>query len=343
MKRYKFIFLLSFYLLLTVVIYAAFYIAPRESNTTQEVDTPEVISYPVSFVEEPEIPRTDARLLIFGDTALLEPLGKMVQEDPDYNPLENVKEKFSEYDYVVGNHEATIDGESVGAPVAGKSYTFTTPKESVKIYKDAGVDAFSYANNHTKDYGPKSVTHTIKLLREGGIDVFGAGNNSAEAFTPLIKEINGNKIAFLGYNCAEYAFNIAGANEPGTAYFNEYLVRDSIQKAKSNSDYVIVLSHCGDEHSKEPNQLQVQWAGIYTNAGADFVVGGHTHVRQYDTTINGKPVVHSVGNFMFPGQSWNPEAQIGWALEIIIENKQLKSYRLLDVKMDDFGVLSFME
>ena len=139
------------------------------------------------IISEPE-PRTDARLLIFGDTAFLEPLAGRILNDPTYNPLDNVSEVFFQYDYVVGNHEATIDGASVGQPNEGKPYTFSTPVESAAKFREAGIDAFSYANNHTKDYGPASVTHTIELLKNEGIETFGAGANAAEAFTPLYQE-----------------------------------------------------------------------------------------------------------------------------------------------------------
>lgn len=310
----------------------------QSEGTYHYLSTPEIkpISYSIEILK-----RTDAKLLIFGDTALLEPLGSRVESDPMYNPFQNVMEKFKLYDYVVGGQEATIDGISVGEPNPGKPYTFSTTKDSVRIYKEAGIDAMSYANNHTKDYGPISVTHTIELLNQGGIDVFGAGKNREEAFHPLIKEINENRIAFLAYNCAEFAYNIASENEPGTASFNEYRIRESIENAKASADIVIVLTHCGDEHVLEPNEMQLTFANIYTSAGADIVIGGHPHVRQRADVINGKPVIHSIGNFMFPGQAWDPEAQIGWAVEINIQDKKLVDYQLLESEMNGDGVPSW--
>jgi poly-gamma-glutamate capsule biosynthesis protein CapA/YwtB (metallophosphatase superfamily) len=307
----------------------------RDSNANELIAVKSNSSIPNINID---LPRTDAKILIFGDTALLEPLGSMVVNDPTYNPFSNLMHVFAEYDYVVGDHESTIDGVSVGSPNPGKPYTFSIPKESVKVYKEAGIDAFSYANNHTRDYGPQSVLHTIKLLNQGGIEVFGAGANTSEAFKPLIKEINGNKIAFLAYNCAEYAYNIASADTPGTAYYNEWLVRDSIAKAKKESDVVIVMPHCGTENITTPDEMQIQWAQIFTSAGADIVIGGHPHVRQAPAVVNGKPVIYSVGNFMFPGQSINEEKRTGWMVEVIVDNKQYQSYRLIETRMDDIGV-----
>ncbi len=295
------------------------------------------ISYPVISFAKSEIPRSYATLLFFGDTILLDPLDKLILEDPDYTPFESVLETFKKYDYVIGNQEGTIDGAAVGSPNAGKPYTFTSPKESVDVYKKSGIDAFSYANNHAKDYGPNSVLHTMELLRSQGIDVFGAGANKAEAFTPLIKEIKGIRIAFLGFNCAEYAFNIAYENEPGTASYSEYYVRESIGKAKANADVVVVIAHCGTENDVKPDAMQIEWAKIFTSAGADIVIGGHPHVRQAPAIVNDKIVIYSIGNFMIPGQSTTEEKKSGWMVELIISNKKIDSYKLIDIKMDDWG------
>jgi|GEM_PF-2348964 len=278
------------------------------------------------------------KILIFGDTALLEPLGSRAVNDPTYNPFSNVMPFFENYDYIVGKLETTIDGESVGVPNPGKNYTFSIPKISAKIFKDAGIDAFNYATNHTKDYGEASVIHTIELLEEQGIEHFGAGANNEEAFAPLIVEIKGTKIAFLAFNSAEYAFNIAGPNSAGTASFIEYLARPSIENAKANSDIVIVMAEWGEEHTTELNDLQKQWANIFTSAGADLVVGGHPHVRQASDVVNGVEVIYSIGNFMFPGQAWDPEAQKGWMVEVVVEDKKIKETILHDMEMDFEGV-----
>ena len=37
------------------------------------------------------------------------------------------------------------------------------------------------------------------------------------------------------------------------------------------------------------------------DAGADMVVGGHPHVTQGAEIYQGKPIVYSLGNFLFNG------------------------------------------
>lgn len=41
------------------------------------------------------------------------------------------------------------------------------------------------------------------------------------------------------------------------------------------------------------------WAAQYIDAGADLVIGSHPHVLQPVEYYNGKPIVYSLGNFVF--------------------------------------------
>lgn len=333
--------------ILGLLVFGAYYIYTIQQEKKLDNKNEDLTSFAISLpvvapIEEPIAVQpvdNSINLLMVGDTGLLEPLGSRVVNDPEYNPFTKVKALFSKMDYVVATLEATIDGASVGSPNPGKAYTFSTPKESVKVFKDAGIDAFSYASNHAKDYGPNSVNHTIELLNSAGIGTFGAGANNNAAYTPHIVNIKGVNITFLGFNCMEYAFNHSTETEAGTASFSEWRVRDSISKAKAQSDILIVFAHWGEEHTQELDpEWQVQWANIFTSAGADIVIGGHPHVRQKQDTVNGKPVFYSIGNFAYPGQGGDPESLIGNAVEIIIEDKKISNLVVHTTYQDNDGV-----
>lgn len=312
-----------------------------ENPETQQMVTETIPSQP-SQTQTP--PKTDTiKILAMGDTALLDPLGPMVVADPTYTPFAKIKPFLDRFDYKIATLEATIDGTSVGTPNPGKSYTFSIPKESVKTFKEAGINAFFYGGNHVKDYGPTSVTHTIQLLNDGGIDSFGSGKNLEDSYKPLIVDIRGTKVAFLGYNCMEYEFNHATFDSPGTASFSEGRVRAAIASAKSQVDVTVVFMHAGNEHDFTPDaEWQVKWAKIFVNAGADIVIGGHPHVIQEDTIIDGVPVFYSIGNFMFPGMAWDPNAQKGQVVEIDISDKKIVDVKKHEILMDNIGVPSLV-
>ena len=46
------------------------------------------------------------------------------------------------------------------------------------------------------------------------------------------------------------------------------------------SDVVIAMPHWGPEDYSEPNSYQLHFAQVAVEAGADVVVGNHTHVVQ---------------------------------------------------------------
>ncbi len=300
---------------------------------------------PSSYVENLKLKiRKSIHILAVGDTAILEPLASKVLNDPNLDPLANVKDIFKKYDYVVANVETTIDGASVSSPQAGKPYTFSSPKISAEIFKKAGITAANLANNHTKDYGSKGVLHTIELLNGQGIGTFGAGVNSNASYTPLIVDLKGTKVAFLGYDSAEYSFNHSTETDAGTASFVDPRVKNSIIDAKSKADIVIVYTHWGIERTQNLDPTwQVQWAKNITSYGADIIIGGHPHVIQQNTIVNGKPVFYSIGNFMHPGQGGIPEVFKAQAIEIIIEDKKIKETKIHEVNMSAEGIPSIKE
>ena len=53
------------------------------------------------------------------------------------------------------------------------------------------------------------------------------------------------------------------------------------------------------EKETVPKEYQRTMGREYIDAGADLVVGSHPHVLQETEYYNGKPIVYSLGNFVF--------------------------------------------
>lgn len=293
-----------------------------------------------TFSELPEIEVDySTTIVMVGDMLFENDLEEAINRER-YNPFFQFNEVFENADLVIGNLETTIDGDSVGNR-QNKPYTFSAPKVVAELISEAGFNAVSYANNHTKDFGAESVVHTINLLDENGVESFGAGSNTSEAFAPYIYTNKHASIAFLAINEAEAIFNSAGSNSAGTAYFNEALISAAINSAKNNADLVFVWTHWGTEHETSPNSFQTNWGRKIIDMGADMVIGAHPHVRQGQETYNGKYIFYSLGNFVFPGMAWSDEAQIGSVLTVTLDKDQIVSAELRDTIMDYNGVPRF--
>lgn len=189
-----------------------------------------------------------------------------------------------------------------GSPIPGKAYTFCAAPKNVSILKELGVDIVGLANNHVYDFGPEAFADTLATLRGAEIAYVGAGADIKEASAPVYVDVDGYKIAYVAATRAEKNIKTPEATETSGGVFRCYDNTDYIEKikeAKANADYVIALPHWGTEHSTILETAQTDGAKEYIDAGADAVIGAHTHCLQGMDFYNGKPIIYSLGNFWF--------------------------------------------
>lgn len=203
-------------------------------------------------------------------------------------------------DYTVINNEFAFSDR--GQPMKGKAYTFRAPVRNTRILHKLGVDAVSLANNHVYDYGRTAFFDTLRALRKAQIAYVGGGRNRTEARRPAYFECRGKRIAVVAATRAEKYIMTpeAGKNTPGVfrTYDDRQYVRE-IRRAGRKADVVIAFVHWGTEYSTKLEKTQKQQARDYIDAGADVVVGAHTHCLQGIGFYKEKPIFYSLGNFWF--------------------------------------------
>ena len=188
-----------------------------------------------------------------------------------------------------------------GTPETDKQFTFRLPEEKVSIMQEIGPDIVALANNHALDYGIEALSDTIRVLDEAGILHAGAGENLDEAKALKTIEAGGKTFGFLAASRVfPKGYWAAGPDHPGmlTAYDSTVLLEE-IQKAKESCDFLTVYVHWGIERRTEPESYQRTLGQQYIDAGADLVIGSHPHVLQGIEYYKGKPIVYSLGNFVF--------------------------------------------
>ena len=189
-------------------------------------------------------------------------------------------------------------------PLPGKEYTFLAAPENVTYLKDMGVDIVGLANNHVFDYGEDAFMQTLETLEGAGISYVGAGRNIQQASAPVVIEVNGVKVAYVAASSAEYTVYTpeAGEDEPGIMWcYDDTQFLAAIGEAAQQADFVVALPHWGVEHSTELDAKQIESSRAYIDAGADIVVGTHSHILQGIDYHNGKPILYNLGNFWFDG------------------------------------------
>ena len=277
--------------------------------------------------------RADPVTLLFaGDIMLDDGPGQSIAKGGD--PLAPFAAVLAEADYRVGNLECPV--ASSGQAHASKVVTFRADPRVLSILPGR-FDAVSLANNHSGDYGHDAFNETMQHLDQTGIAYFGGGRNLAEAHKPLWIERKGLKIAVLGYNEFKPRAFAAGPDWPGVAWSEDDNVIADIRAAKAaGADLVIPFMHWGWEKETQPSERQKTFARKMIDEGAALVVGGHPHVTQGAEIYKGKPIIYSLGNFVFDGFDY-PEAQRGWLLRLKLDKSGVLFWETLAAQMDDNG------
>jgi len=274
----------------------------------------------------------ELKLIFAGDIMLDDGPGRLIARGDD--PLAPFADILKAADYRIGNLECPI-AES-GQLLDNKIFSFRARPATTRVLAGR-FDALALANNHSGDYGQQAFVETMQHLDAAGLAHFGGGRNLAEAHRPLWIERNGLRVAVLSYNEFKPRAFEAGANWPGVAWSEDDRVVADIRAAKAaGADLVIPFMHWGWEKEAQPSARQRQLARKMIDAGAALVVGGHPHVTQGAETYKGKPIIYSLGNFVFDGFDY-PAGQRGWLLRLKLDKRGVISWDTLAAQMDEDG------
>ncbi len=261
---------------------------------------------------------------ITGDVMLGRSVNTRMLAADDRFPFNYTADYLSSFDLTVGNLECVVS--TLGTPEP-KEFVFEADPRGFDRLALAGFDVVSVANNHSGDYGKDAFTDMLAHLPQHGITPVGGGANLQAAHTPVIRTIRGTRLGILAY-CEIGPENfVATATTPGHAWLDANLMAADIRAARPSVDFLLVFTHWGIEYQLQETDHQVALARLAIDAGADFVVGAHPHVRQPSEIYNGKPIVYSLGNFVFdlmPG----PEESQGSVLSLTLQGSQLLDWKL---------------
>jgi poly-gamma-glutamate synthesis protein (capsule biosynthesis protein) len=258
--------------------------------------------------------------------------------NPDL-PYQEVSSLITQADLALGTLNATI---SDYPPRTGcvSTYVLVGGAENADALARAGFDVMSVATNHIKNCGltncgDRAFLDTLDNLRRVEILPVGAGKNHAEAMQPVVVTVNGTRFGIISLGQIE-PMAFAGDETPGIAVLNNENLQTAIANARKVSDVVIAMPHWGPEDAPIPNWLQRNLAQHLVDAGADLVVGNHTHVVQALQEIDSVPVFYGLGNFVFD-QTWADDHQQGVILLVMFRGKELQGFELIPTHVDGDG------
>ena len=204
------------------------------------------------------------------------------------------------------NLETPLAPAGMGAPIPKSDPAIIGRPQNGTFLTAARCDLAVLANNHIGDYDPDALQFTRNTLDAAGIAHTGAGRNRAEARQAARAVIDGFRVSFLAMN--ENEFGVADDHTPGSAGFELDDAGALIAQERASSDLVIVMFHGGNEFNPLPSPGCRSRYRTLIRLGADAVIGGHTHCIQGYEYFLGKPIVYSMGNFLFK----DPTPRVSW-------------------------------
>ncbi|RAP27568.1 hypothetical protein DID74_00245 [Candidatus Marinamargulisbacteria bacterium SCGC AG-333-B06] len=248
------------------------------------------------------------KLLFLGDISFNDQYEQLLTEQNTFNAISKLTTKS---DYVIGNLECFCESHTGENTL--KVPRLKTTENALHHLKDLNLDLVSLANNHAYDNLTDGFEKTVAILKQQQINYLGAGTTHESCITPHIATIQNKTFCFLNYVTHDTNPNIP---EDASFHLNWYQfdkVKKSIKVLRNRYDYIILLLHWGGdvENLWMPNLEQPKQAKELIAAGADLIIGHHTHTFQPWEIINNRPVFYSIGNFCFDTQFKfeNPELQ----------------------------------
>ena len=262
------------------------------------------------------------RIMFFGDLALHGDAAHAAQRGAtDF--FGDLPDLFRQADIVIGNLESPLPGD-------GNENLLKHPRVigDLNAFHYLNVlkpDILSLANNHLYDALYAGYRNTVTFLDECGIKYLGAGVSEQEARRPVLMECNGLKIGILAYVSHETNPNLPPDTDVFLNFFDLSCALKDISKLRLQTDICVVLLHWGVDfcHFPSPQQRNVVFSLV--SAGANLIVGAHSHVIQPVEMISGTLVAYGLGNFFFPDiisegyeRNWERKNKESLILDVIL-------------------------
>ncbi len=239
---------------------------------------------------------------------------------------------------VRGTEQLFISNFQAREPGHGPTVRRPDPQAAAQVLVNAGFHIMSFASNHTLDWSEDAMLDTLDSLGKNNIVVIGAGKNIEEARRPAILERKGIKVGFLaycsvvppGYQATEFRGGLAPLRattayqqtdwQPGhppkiVSMTNPAdlagMVAD-IRKLRPQVDVLVVSMHWGVHFVPAliaDYQFEAGHAAI--DAGADIIIGHHSHILKGIEVYKGKAIFFSLCNFSMSRRENKPISASG--------------------------------
>ncbi|MCL2620781.1 MAG: CapA family protein [Defluviitaleaceae bacterium] len=281
------------------------------------LDEPEEIYEPEPQPEPEPEPLPDPvniRIQFAGDILLHGGLGAGVGNNVfNYRPFMWAIRPYINGDLALVNMETPVDvfGNNQGIATWPR---FNAPFEILDGLIYAGFNHLISANNHSFDKGFAGVEATLANFERAGIAQTGMYTNEADFNTPSIVDVQGIQVGIIAYtdsvngleSLVPYDVRPFAVRRFRSHVMDDvpYMAEDIRRIREAGADLVIISLHWGAEYVDRPTNMQMEIARGLVDAGADIIMGHHSHTPQplewhYREGDGSRGlIIYSLGNFL---------------------------------------------
>lgn len=284
----------NFFALAASTLFVAYFLLSCQSKTVVQAQTPSLPTDSLRKIKD------TISIVAVGDMMLGSAFPSKLNLPPD-DAINSFKalDSFLKGDIVFGNLEGCFLNQGNSSKCKGANpnscYAFRMPDRYGSIFKQAGFNVLSIANNHVGDFDSRGRKNTARILDSLQIKYAGQLNKPFDIF-----EIDSVKYAFCAFAPNENTVSIKAIDS----------AKSLVASLKKQVDIVIVSFHGGGEGAnfehvtreieffyKENRGNVYAFAHGVIDAGADVVLGHGPHVTRAVEVYKNKFIAYSLGNF----------------------------------------------
>jgi poly-gamma-glutamate synthesis protein (capsule biosynthesis protein) len=239
-------------------------------------------------------------VVLTGVTALVRATAFTMETKGVTRPGELIYDWLYNADVTHISNEVTFDA-TCPFPTAGyTNLVLCSDPKYFELLQYVGTDIIELTGDHFADRGRQAMLDTLEIYKQNNIPYYGGGANEEEARKPVLLEVNGNKIAFMGCNGKiNYVSAKATETKPGAADCDYEFFTQQVKDVVAQGYMVIFTFQHEECYFEGPCYRQQEGFQAIADAGATIVSGSQAHFPHLMEFRANAFIHYGLGNLFF--------------------------------------------
>ena len=237
-------------------------------------------------------------VIMTGVTAMARATAKTMDVKGITYPGEVIRDMMREADIAHINNEVPFYGGCPSPDPNQEKQVFCSRPRYMELLTDIGTDVIELSGDHFADYDEAAMYETLDIYKQYSLPYYGGGYNVEDGRKPLLMEVNGNKIMFIGCNY-KTIYASATDTKPGAVPCDFEYMTEQIAYYRSQGYMPISTYQYHEFDSPEARPQQLIDFRRMADAGAVIVSGSQAHVPQVMEFYNDAFIHYGLGNLFF--------------------------------------------